>query len=101
MRQLELAKKGGRGGVVGMPKPSMPKRDGNDHGVDRRRSSDAADSVHVVRTIEPSDHLLAAKILHRHTQGIKLNRNKVVNSEFTNRYQVFDKIGHNKNFTQR
>ena len=55
----------------------------------RRRRRRPLEGVEVTRTIAPDDHVLGAKVLHRETKRIKLNRNKFISSELACRNKFF------------
>jgi hypothetical protein len=48
------------------------------------------------QAVEPSNHILARKILHRKAIGVKLHRTLIVSSETTNRYIFLNNVESNK-----
>ena len=50
--------------------------------------------------IAAKDHGPGRKSLHRKTKGIKLDGAKIVSSELTNRYEIFDDAPHDKYVAQ-
>lgn len=52
--------------------------------------------IKVVRAVTSKEHLFGREILHKKTICIKFNGGIIMSSKFTNRNQVFDDIGCDK-----
>ena len=60
-----------------------------------RRRRRPPEGVEVANTIAPDDLVLGAEVLHRKTERIKLNRNKIISGELADREKIFDEVGGN------
>ena len=58
-----------------------------------RRGRWPPEGVEISGTIAPGDLGLGLEVLHRETERIKFNRNRIILSEFAHRNKVFNEIG--------
>jgi hypothetical protein len=54
------------------------------------------DGVEWTRATASLDHVPGLKVLNRQTKGVKFNRNEIIDSELTNKRQIFKYIQNNK-----
>jgi hypothetical protein len=59
------------------------------------------DWVQIAIRVTAQDHPLCLPILNRETTSIKFNVNWIVTTQGFDRYEVFDKVGRNKNVAEK
>jgi hypothetical protein len=82
-----------------MPETTMPSGGGScsNKGAGHHGTCWSGESLEGPGAIEPGDHAPGFEILHRKAKRIKFDRTVIVSSELTNRDEVLNNVGCNKN----